>query len=863
MTSLPNVHFALEPLEARVLLALPAADLNAAFGYRQWTGPAPNQLIDNKLVVGFRDTNASVLSYRIERSQDGVTWPEANWETVSPPFPNAPYVFRDYRETAGGKWFVRVSTLDGTNPPVYSSIATYANPVDGVARLTAQASAAGISITLAQHPSAPVGVTYTQWTIDRKPRGAVPWSEATLLTQGQPPVDRTYLDTTATPGTEYEYRVSTFTSNVRAPVGYIYAGNKAPVSRMENRGKVLLVVDDHLDDSASKLNGKLARFIEDLTGDGYTVLPPLYTPRDNGSTLNRAQTVPLRNQILQVHTAAGGLSAITLIGHVPVPYSGTTAWDFHGESAPPDHRGAWVNDSFYGNFEAGAPADYTDTVEQFSGFEENKNVPGDFKLDQNVNPGVVEVPVGRIDLSRLDGISGTAPETVGLTGEPLERALLRQYFDKDHAWRMGALTVETRAVIDDHWGFSYGAEPAWNDFSTLVGPGNTHSMDYVPATRASSEHSYLWGFGAGPGATDNCHGVISLDLYRSSETYFKTVFSAFTGSYFGDWDKPDNLLRATLGDNGLGLTTVWGFAPHWNFHGMGLGEPIANTVLQAYNNDGSLYQIAGHLGGFRGPHTSLLGDPTLRMHVVAPPERVYVFDGQEGGIEWDPSPDEGVIGYHVYKADSMDDAFARIATSAVEGEQFYDPNFGGNAVYMVRAMKLEETPSGTYYNLSQGAFGEWGYGEFMMSQGGSSSFGAASGTSTTSAPSAFIRIFDALGDLWNGTASELNGAGTTSTSGSQPVPVAGWTSSHSLKVDVRITETGWQKLSLGFKSGAAGQVVQVVDPVNGRVYAAQTVGTNSTGQTLHFKVRGNVKVVISNPTGGTVKLAGMRVARIA
>jgi hypothetical protein len=62
-----------------------------------------------------------------------------------------------------------------------------------------------------------------------------------------------------------------------------------------------------------------------------------------------------------------------------------------------------------------------------------------------------------------------------------------------------------------------------------------------------------------------------------------------------------------------------------------------------------------------------------------------------------------VAGYHVYRSD-LGGHFARLTRMPIPGTSFSDPEGSGAANYMVRAVKLETSASGTYFNPSQGTF---------------------------------------------------------------------------------------------------------------------------------------------------------------
>jgi hypothetical protein len=163
------------------------------------------------------------------------------------------------------------------------------------------------------------------------------------------------------------------------------------------------------------------------------------------------------------------------------------------------------------------------------------------------------------------------------------------------------------------------------------------------------------------------------------------------------------LMRSVLATPTMGLTCSWAGRPHWFYHHMGLGEPIGYSARLTMNN-ATLYQ--NQTNAFtRGVHIALMGDPTLRMHPVAPPSGLTALAcSEETILTWIPSSEE-VLGYHVYRAKDPLGPFSRLTRSLVEGATFTDANPSPTAkTYMVRAVKLESTPSGTYYNPSQGVF---------------------------------------------------------------------------------------------------------------------------------------------------------------
>jgi len=100
-----------------------------------------------------------------------------------------------------------------------------------------------------------------------------------------------------------------------------------------------------------------------------------------------------------------------------------------------------------------------------------------------------------------------------------------------------------------------------------------------------------------------------------------------------------------------------------------------------------------------------MGDPTLRMHPVQPANALTAWTNVASvQLSWTASYDS-VLGYHVYRAADPSGPFTRLTGSLLTSTAFTDPApLSGANAYMVRAVKLESTPSGTYYNASQGSF---------------------------------------------------------------------------------------------------------------------------------------------------------------
>jgi hypothetical protein len=173
------------------------------------------------------------------------------------------------------------------------------------------------------------------------------------------------------------------------------------------------------------------------------------------------------------------------------------------------------------------------------------------------------------------------------------------------------------------------------------------------------------------------------------------------GSYFGDWDSPNNFLRAGLASSSSVLTCAWAGRPYWFFHSMAMGETTGDCALQTQN---SQIYAQGSFGNC--VHVALMGDPTLRMRYkdVAAPSNLVVHmpwrPTDKVELEWSAPVNGTVEGYYVYR--QVENGPVELLTSTpVTATMYQDsPLLGKSVTYIVRATALVQSPSGTFYDLS-------------------------------------------------------------------------------------------------------------------------------------------------------------------
>lgn len=484
----------------------------------------------------------------------------------------------------------------------------------------------------------------------------------------------TVTDNNLTAGQTYEYFIQRTINNINA-YGYVHVAlNANPV---DSRGKILIFVDST---NADALGVELVRMKNDMRGDGWW---PIAFHTGPSSTVQS-----IKDQIVASYNEdPTNVKAVLLIGSVPVPYSGNSAWDGH----TPDHTGAWPCDAYYGDINGTwTDVSINNTVPNR---DANDNIPGDGKFDQSILPSTLELQVGRIDFRHIDAAAFGEADQIGI---------MKRYLDKNHRWRTGEYTVENKALVDDNFGYFGGEAFAANGFRNaypLVGEANIVETDFFEGTESQS---YLLGYGCGGGNYNGAGGVGSSSNFATDSV--NIVFSNLFGSYFGDWDYEVNpFMPSALASRGGILTCSWAGRPHWFNQALASGETIGYCARETMN--ASFNSAYSSPFGEGGAHAALLGDPTLRAHILKPASNLGLtnLNCQAVELNWTASADS-VAGYHIYRAPSQDGPYTRLTTNLVTGTTFTDNSpVPGTLFYQVRAIQNVSSPGGgTYANNAIG-----------------------------------------------------------------------------------------------------------------------------------------------------------------
>ncbi len=552
-----------------------------------------------------------------------------------------------------------------------------------------------------------------QFQISRKLPSETAWELVATFTDN---LTTSYKDENVAVGEPWEYEISTYSIGAYSVkvngkdtivamgfngYGYLYSGIEIPP--VENNGKVILLIDETLKDAVPQ---EINTLEEDLNAEGWGVVRK-YVPRsekfDSANVINNKALI-----VEEYNKDPLNLSAVFILGRVAVPYSGNFNNGSAFLDAHPDHKGAWPADLYYGFMNE---AFWTDqSVNEVSASrKENWNKPYDGKFDLSTfNSGSVDLMVGRVDFADMPAFFDAAAPY-----KKSEIELIKNYLDKDHNYRTGQTPVIYRGLIGDGFGM-YGegfAGSGWRSLMAILSPDSVRSGNYF--TTLGTEN-YLWAYGCGGGSYTSCGTIGTTTDFVQKPV--NATFSLLFGSYFGDWDSQNNFLRASIASSPYTLTCGWSGRPHWYMHHMGMGLPVGYSARATQNNyttykPNAFYYTQNpqiQAAGIKSTAIALMGDPTLKMYsgTVKPPKNLSVIQppGYPIEVTWEDSDDADIAGYNIYRSNEKFGVYTKINSDLIKVQRkFIDTNlYEGSLYYMVKAVKLQQTNSGSFYNTSSG-----------------------------------------------------------------------------------------------------------------------------------------------------------------
>ena len=527
-------------------------------------------------------------------------------------------------------------------------------------------------ISLVWEPN--VNTAATTFLIFRKVKGTVGWGNSIA---SLPNAKLTYTDLTAVAGVSYEYHIQYRTGNTIYAWGFVNAGIKTELN--PNKGDILLMVDNSF---INGLSTKITELEEDLYNDGWNVKTVSVDPTDSPSTV--------KSEITTQYNALPNLKTVYFLGNIPVAYSGNIKPDGH-----PAHEGAWPTDLYYADIDGSwTDNSVNNTVATDT---RNQNIPGDGKFDQSTVPSELEIEICRVDMSQLSDYSDS------------EEALLSKYLTRAHEFKTAQYIPQEKGLIDvgDFAAFQDGfTQNGYRNFTAFFGSSGIDELDYYTTLTAND---YLWSYGCGAGNWTSAQGLNNGNRMYTSDLAtngINTTFTMLFGSYFGDWDRNNNLIKGALA-SGKVLASAWVGRPNFHYHNMASGDHLGSCAKLSQDFDTEYLSInyGASLITIEGVHVTQFGDPSLRMCYLAPASNLMVTNNANvADLTWTASTDVSIDGYNVYRKDPNTNLWVKVNTSIITGTSYSDNTIpsGGDFEFMVKSVKLKNNSSGSFYNESIG-----------------------------------------------------------------------------------------------------------------------------------------------------------------
>ncbi len=587
-----------------------------------------------------------------------------------------------------------------------------------------------------------------KYKIYRKLFNQMAWGSPIYETDGYV---TSWKDTTVSVGVLYEYMITgekdnpnyskTRPGNYLVYRGYVSAGIN--VDNTLYKGKVIVVIESGLKESLKK---ELHTFKMDLTGDGWEPVC-LYVDKNENN-------IKLREKIQATYkTDPTSFKHIVLFGHIPIAYSGSRqrSPDGHGFGKP------FPADCFYADID-GTWTDINDSLHYLK-----RNMANDGKFDQDTIPSAVEMGYGRIDMFDLKKVFPDKSE-LDLYKKYLEKE--HKYRHADTSFRVGEKSVLRRSGhtgVNDNSRIGFTAIEAQSNIKEISiaevrggkdkpgKKGDEYKFFDADVKYCNENGPYLF-YAKGSGVP--------------SSTYIaKNGFNAFGlfgwQSFWGVWDSSNNPMRTLIASDGYGLICFWMLRASYPLHIMGSGKTIGDMIKRSINNN-PIHSVGHHLyirnfepsdydpslekvkkiinalpdkklrqkslsvkrenwakemkegkesdlrwkGSDGHVIISLIGNPTLRLFPVIPPTNLKLYKKHESvELSWDRSKDESIIGYKIYRSSNEMGEY-KLISDLIKCGDYIDKEKSEDRYYMLRAIKLQRTGSGTFFNPSQGIFGQ-------------------------------------------------------------------------------------------------------------------------------------------------------------
>lgn len=535
----------------------------------------------------------------------------------------------------------------------------------------------------------------------RRTLGSYTW---TAVANNLPAGTGHWIDSDVNAGETWEYQVKrentwNFQSVMYDATGYTMACLQS--DNVQYKGQMILLVADNI---AEELAVKMHRLKKEITSDGWfinEIIVPKATSWDSGE-----EVVDIKNQISTVYQNAPENDkpvVLFIIGHVPMPRCGST--DVTAPDAHDQNKGARGCDSFYADIDG----IFTDN-ETFNPAGLSTpfaiNLPNDYKWDQDFFPSDIEMAFGRIDFADLTETTLT------------EIQMMESYFDRLSAYKNVDPGYEMGEKTAFYNGYDNSNDGSFRSLPNISLPENFYQNYTGPNHNEWVQNNgpfkiYMQNVSA-PNISDWENFGMNATVYSSDQSYWG----------FGDVPQPGGVysrIRTLLGLNSKCLIALWTTSGINIFHQACTGEPLGVSMKTIMNHNATNQYLEKAPQQYdtqewwNRTHLTLWGDPTLTLYQVKPATNLSISNINEQAVmEWTPSDDSNVVGYHIFESESEFGKFTRISSSIISDNVFTIPNYAQGKWYMVKAVSSVTSGCGQFYH---GSLGNSIQGTFILNVG--------------------------------------------------------------------------------------------------------------------------------------------------
>jgi hypothetical protein len=205
-----------------------------------------------------------------------------------------------------------------------------------------------------------------------------------------------------------------------------------------------------------------------------------------------------------------------------------------------------------------------------------------------------------------------------------------------------------------------------------------------------------------PSITDWQTYGMNATVYSSDQSYWG----------FGDVPQPNGVfsrIRALLGVDSKCLVALWTTTSIGLFHQACNGQSIGQALLHTMNHTTTNQHLEKPQQQYdteawwNRTHFEIWGDPTISLYQVKPVNNLTLTNVSGNPVlQWTPSSDTAVLGYHIYESNTELGVYQRISSAPITASNFTIPNYNPNHWYMVKAIKIVETGCGKLLQSSIG-----------------------------------------------------------------------------------------------------------------------------------------------------------------